>query len=433
LAQVLSDGEPVLSASGSVLSVYAAAMRRAGTVALVLVAVVGFVLAGRTAYVGYGPEPADRVVADQVRFLDSALADGAAADMQQLFPEGTFFTTALTALAEARQPSPDVDTLRGRLAVLDAAGVAGPFGAGLTPEHGIFHAGWTLLLRTEIARASGDPADLADLRTHAGAVAAALGDEAYPQSYPGGRWPCDAVVAAAALARADAVLPDQDWSPTLRSWRTAALRSADPATGLLPHRVDADGTAAEGPRGSSQAIVQAFWPDVAEALDGRPDLTTWRAFTTAFVDRRAGLVGVREFPRGTDGAGDVDSGPLVLGVSASASAAALAAARRVGDVRLASSLDREAELVGLGITWRDRRSYAFGQLPVGDAFLAWARSVPLGPPLPAAGPRTRWPLGVGVPLGSALVAVAGLVGLRRRHRTGGDRISSDPGRRGRCR
>ena len=95
--------------------------------------------------------------------------------------------------------------------------------------------------------------------------------------------------------------------------------------------------------------------------------------------REAGLVGVREFPRGQSGVGDVDSGPLLLGVSASASAVTLAAARAVGDAELAADLDREAELLGLPLRWAGERRYALGLLPVGDAFLAWARTRPIDP------------------------------------------------------
>lgn len=88
---------------------------------------------------------------------------------------------------------------------------------------------------------------------------------------------------------------------------------------------------------------------ISQSLDNRPDADTWSRFVETFVVREAGLVGVREYPQGQSGAGDVDSGPLVLGVSASASVVTLAAARTVGDTRLVQALDREAELLGLPI------------------------------------------------------------------------------------
>lgn len=384
-------------------------------VVLVAVVVLSVLTGARTAAVAYGPVPGPDDLAAQSRFLDAALSDGAGAAMQQLFPEGELFTTDLAALARAAQPAPDLASLRASLAVLDAPRLADRFGPGMTPEHGIFWAGWSLLLVTEIARVSGEPADLAALSSRTDAVLAALVQDpaGFPESYPGSRWPCDAVVAAAAVSAAEAVRPTPAWRVGLATWRARAQRSLDPATGLLPHRVDAQGRALEGPRGSSQAIVQAFWPDVAHTLDGRPDHETWARFTAAFVQRQAGLVGVREFPRGTAGRADVDSGPLLLGVSASASAVTLAAARRVGDTTLATDLDREAELLGVGLTIDGRRRYAFGLAPVGDAFLAWGRSRPVAPSLPEpATPRPWWPAYVGAALLPGLLAGAGLVALR---------------------
>lgn len=132
--------------------------------------------------------------------------------------------------------------------------------------------------------------------------------------------------------------------------------------------------------------------------------------------RVGGLVGVREYPVGREGAGDVDSGPLVLGVSASASAVTLAGARRVGDLALTETLDREAELLGLGFWWGGTRRYAAGQLPVGDAFLAWARTTPVGDLTDAgvsAAPRPWWALLVAAAALPGLLALRALRGLRR--------------------
>lgn len=399
-------------------------MRRSGgayrlaVAALVLLVVLPSLLVGvRTAWVGYGPPPDARTAAAQVRWLSGALADGADRRMQDLFPEGSFFTIVLTALAEARQPETEVQQLRQRLAALDSPEITQGFGHGLTPQHGIFHAGWTLLLAAEIARRSGATSDLALLRHRADVVSRALADHpaGFPASYPGQRWPCDAVVAAAAVARANQLEPNPIWRSRLQRWRSSARAAEDPALGLLPHRVDERGRSLEGPRGSSQAIIQVFWPDVTLALDPEPDLASWRRYTLAFVERRVGLVGVREYPRGTSGPADIDSGPLVLGISASASAVTLAAARRAGDTGLAESLDREAELLGSGLTLDGRRRYAFGVLPVGDAFLAWARTWDAGTPAPNGDtPRPSWPLGIAAALLPGALAVALVAWARRR-------------------
>lgn len=382
------------------------------------ITIVSLVVAGRVAWVGYGPGPDADDLRAQVRFLGGAIDNGAGADMQQLFPEGDFFLSALTASAAAKTDLELARTLRTRL---DSPALVSTFGSGMVPEHGIFQAGWTLATAVDIAEATAESAnrvsqgDRVEVERRATVVAEALraSSSGFLAGYPAQFWPCDTVVAAAALARAAVLLERPEWLSAVRSWRDTVSRYADPATGLLPHRVDASGAALEGPRGSSQAIIQAAWPAIALALDGRLDQVTWARFTAAFVTREVGLVGVREFPRGTDGAGDVDSGPLVLGVSASASVVTLAAARAMGDEPLAESLDREAELLGLPFSAFGQRRYALGLLPVGDAFVAWARSRTPSEPERSASPSTSWPGLILVALIPAGLVAAGF-GLRRR-------------------
>lgn len=378
-----------------------------GTVVLLL----SVLLAGRIAWVGYGPPAGPQRTAAQTRFLVAAIDDGAGADMQQLFPEGDFFLTALTASAAARSDLEAARRLRDRL---DAPEMVRTFGSGMVPEYGIFQAGWTLMVAVDVAEASGATTDRAEVERRAEVVAAALAGsrtgflEGYPQQF----WPCDTVAAAASLARAAVLLDRPEWIATVRIWRDVVAQRVDPATGLLPHRVDADGDVLDGPRGSSQSIIQSFWPEIDRALDGRVDPAAWERFTTTFLTREAGLVGVREHPHGVAGGGDVDSGPLVLGVSASASAVTLAAARANGDDRLAASLDREAELLGLPVQLGGQRRYALGVVPVGDAFLAWARTRPTGEPVSPDGPQTLWPALIGLALAPGLLA--SVLMLRRR-------------------
>ncbi len=381
----------------------------------VLIMIISVVVAGRIAWVGYGPASGPGRVPAQVRFLQGSLAGGAEHRMQQLFPEGAYFLTALTASAAVGHAEPsDVRVLRDRL---DSPDLVATFGSGMAPDHGIFQAGWALSTAVDLAVATQDPADLEDVRRRATAVDRAFRDSpsGFLEGYPRQFWPCDSVVAAAALARAAELLERPDLLSTVRVWRDRVSRSTDPTTGLLPHRVDASGTSLEGPRGSSQAIIQAFWPAIGQALDGQVDRAVWDRFRSAFIVRRAGLVGVREFPVGQGGAGDVDSGPLILGVSASASVVALAAAREVGDARLAEALDREAELLGVPLAWGGERRYAVGLLPVGDAFLVWARSRPAAVGLDQSGPRPLWPVMIAIALVPALLSGLALgLGARRR-------------------
>jgi hypothetical protein len=101
-----------------------------------------------------------------------------------------------------------------------------------------------------------------------------------------------------------------------------------------------------------------------------------------------GLPGVREYPRGRRGRGDVDSGPIILGFSGPSVVVGMAAARAHGDAVSAQRILCLIEVVGLPIEFQGRRFYAAGALPIGDAFLAWARSTP--PPVSTGGAGGPW-------------------------------------------
>lgn len=354
----------------------------------------------RLAWVVLSPPMADRELAAQVAFLDRAIIDGSATDMQRYFPEGQFFMHALTGLA-ATTSNPAL--AREQLAAMQEPEIAGRFGEGMSIEHGIFHAGWSLALAVEIAKATGTAPDLAVVRQSAPQVARALIESptAVPESYPGGYWPCDAVVAAAAVAQAGELLQEPELISQMRTWRSRITTLLDPQLQLLPHRVDESGATQEGPRGSSQSLIQAFWAPLSLALDGDTDRASWRAFGEAFIVDVGPLVGVREYPVGAEGGGDEDSGPLIAGVSLSASAVTLAAARANGDEALAADLDREAELLGAPFQIGGQRLFAAGLMPIGDAFVAWARAVPMEQPQAPTNPRVNW----------WVLAIPGLAGM----------------------
>jgi hypothetical protein len=388
--------------------------------AVVLLIVLGVFGSSRLLWVAtkdVGPQVREQ----QVAYLEQALEHGAAEDMQGLFPEGYFFTHALVGLAAAQPARPgDAKALAAVqaavVAVQSPAGTA-PFAGQDQPVNGVFWAGWSLLLAVEQARLSGLAVDEELVRTRATALTKALKSDrdGLLESYPGKVWPVDNMVAVAAVARADALVRVPGAAAVVSAWPARIAGFRDAATGLLPHQLGADGSASEGPRGSSQALLLAFEPDVDPARAARD----YRQFVSTFVVRRLGFVGIREYPEGTPGEADTDSGPLLLGVSASASAVALAAAARQQDPHLSRSLDAEAELFGLPVTWGGKRRYGAGQLPIGDAFLVWARSQSPSP-APTGGiesPRPLWLIWGVLPLLPGALGLALLLRHRRRGQT----------------
>ena len=307
--------------------------------------------------------------------------------MQALFPEGEFFTWALTGLAagnlarSGHDPQNHLALLERTIAKTGTPVVAGRFGANDPLPHGTFYHGWRLLLLVDRAALTRDATHLAEVSSEARAIAAALERDPLPSSYPGSAWPCDVVVALAAVHRASRIVEVPGLAGVTKQWFEAMEAHRDPHNGLLVHQ-----RGESRARSASQSIIQVFLPDIDPERAARE----WVIYKQNFLSPALGLVGIREHAHGIDAPGDVDSGPLINGVSASASAVTLAAARCHGDAELATVLDREADLLGMPLPTGSGTAFALGFLPVGDAFVAWARSVPLGEATGDPAPQPWW-------------------------------------------
>ena len=349
-------------------------------------------------------------VLPQLHFIGAALRNGAGEQMQMLFPEGYFFTHVLYGLAWVevglRQPAGDplhahaLQEARWALEHLDSPEGQAPFSLTLDPPRGVFCVGWSNWLRGGVLKLqpveSRDPAEVAHFEADCVALAQAFDRSPTPflSAYPSQAWPVDSVVAMAALRLHDTLLPPH-FGPTIDRWLRLAHARLDPATGLLPHRADpAIGQMQEGARGSSQSIIARFLVEI-EPDWGREQ---YALFRRQFVVPLLGVPGVREYPMGKAGSGDVDSGPLLNGFSASATVVTLGAAQVVGDRSMADPLIHASEAVGLPMSWGNTKRYAFGLLPTGDAFLVWSKTARpwIAPPMvstlpPAAGWCWRLP------------------------------------------
>ncbi|GAA2381806.1 hypothetical protein Cme02nite_52630 [Catellatospora methionotrophica] len=382
------------------------------------------------------------IVADalpRLAFQRAALDGGSAARMQRLFPEGWFFSYTLYGLtwldvgARSAQLTPRaLAEARWALSHVDSAQGSAVFDASLDPPYGVFYQGWATWLRGGVVALDGSGApERARLSADADVLATAFRRQLdatgspFLTAYPGQAWPCDSAVGLAAV-RLAGTLTGADRADLVRDWLAAADARRDPATGLLPHTVDpATGQPTSGARATSQVMILRFLREVDPAAGARD----WAVFRERFASTVPGVPGIREHPRGVDLAGDVDSGPLVGGLSLSASAVALGDAVVYGDAPAAAALTGLAEAAGLAVQWDGTRRYLGGQLPVGDAFLAWslaARPWTGGETSAATGPSWTWRLPWYAVL-SALLAPAWLLGLaaagiapfgRARRRTG---------------
>lgn len=180
----------------------------------------------------------------------------------------------------------------------------------------------------------------------------------------------DSVVGIAALRLHDSLFPAQ-YTAVIERWLGNARARLDPETGLLPHRAHPlSGAPLEGARGTSQSIIARFLLEI-DPQWGREQYARFRAL---FFRPFLGVPGVLEYPAGKSGAGDIDSGPLVFGFSASATVVGMGAAQTHGDVEVADALFQATEAVGLPFSTFQTRRYLFGALPIGDAFVVWSKT-----------------------------------------------------------
>jgi hypothetical protein len=310
-------------------------------------------------------------VVKQLAFLRAEIDGGADRAAQKQFPEGYFFLNVLYGLSwvqvglddpsQAPEATAEVRFALDRIASTDGTA---PFDVSLRPQYGIFYAGWTNWLRGGlIALGQSDAAEREQFSSKSVEIATAFRTAETPflAAYPDQAWPVDSVVAIASLRLYDALVAPR-FGQIARNWVTTAKTRLDPATGLLPHQATPQ---LSGARGSSQAMIQRFLVDI--------DPTFARTQYQLFKDKFVTGLGVREYPKGTGGNGDVDSGPLVFGMSLSATVVAMGAARAHNDP-LGERLSRTGELVGLPVSGLKTKRYVFGALPIGDAFLAWSTS-----------------------------------------------------------
>jgi hypothetical protein len=124
-----------------------------------------------------------------------------------------------------------------------------------------------------------------------------------------------------------------------------------------------DGRAHDAPRGSGTGLAAYF--------AGFADRSIAELLAEGLLRHEATFFGfgaIREYAVGHDGGGDVDSGPVLLGVSVAATGFALAPARAFGRREAFTRIYRTTDLFGLPVDGAGRARFAAGG-PIGNALL----------------------------------------------------------------
>ncbi|HJL15151.1 MAG TPA: hypothetical protein RMH99_05820 [Sandaracinaceae bacterium LLY-WYZ-13_1] len=201
------------------------------------------------------------------------------------------------------------------------------------------------------------------------------------ESYPDECWTFCNTLALAAVRTSDAVT-GEDHGALLGAWvASARAHLIDPDTGMLVSSYRRDGTHLDGPEGSS-VFMAAHALQVIDPAFAAEQYALARRHLGADL---AGFAWAREWPDGWRGPPDVDSGPVVplVDASAGASGMALLGAAAFDDGAYRRGLHRSLGLAAFPIRDGGGLRYAASN-QVGDAVLLYALSQ--GPLWRAIGP-----------------------------------------------
>ena len=356
-----------------------------------------------------------------LRGIRRGIDDGEHADMRRLFPEGGLFSLSFTgfAVAAMSRDTPELESdarpvLLDLLALSELEAAHGPFPAwGEGDWHGVIFEGHRNLLRAAYVAVGGDDPAVVD-EYHRSSSDLAARFLAAPggnlESYPGQVWPVDNVAALESLRLHDVQFGTTTGRAAIARWSREMRARVDATTGLLVSEIDvAGGVVRDGPRGCALSWMLAFLP----MLDADLARDQWRTYRGGWSIDVAGMRGFREWPPGERGHVDADTGPIVGGIGAAASAFGVAAASANGDRDMFPRMVLPLEIATApSFDWRGEKRLYGGHVLLADVLALWGRTWrPLDTPRrPLAASRPPLvPLAVAVALLLAPVAIGWVI------------------------
>lgn len=208
-------------------------------------------------------------------------------------------------------------------------------------------------------------AELNDRISHALARRLQVSPQGILETYPGEAYPVDNASVVGSLILHARNTGENHVHALARPLTRLRLDWQDPESRLLYQAIDFQtGQPSDRARASGTALA-AVLLGYAEREISR-DL--YQSVQARCADSLFGFGFVDEYPDKSSGHGDVDSGPLIFGISPSGCGFSIAAARAFGDRDTFVSLYRTAHLMGTPVDTNGRRTYVTGG-PLGNAIM----------------------------------------------------------------
>ncbi len=323
----------------------------------------------------------------QLQFLKSESNHGAAERLQNDYPEGYVLFYAIygltwTSFIDDMKPEnalykEGITEIEKSLSAVKDSIALSRFQSYLPLEYGAFYRGWTNYLLGKylalIPQEKRKKLDMLTFKQNCYDIACALEKNSHPflETYSGSSWPADDVVAMASLKLHDK-LYGSEYDVIIKKWLIDIQIHLDPDTKLIPHLFDGNnGKTLQGARGSSQTLMLPFLFE----LDTTLAKAHYEIYKSRFQFQNYGVCGIYEFPDGAHMEGDLDSGPVILGLGASATIASQRTFYVFGDRKQSKRFRNQHEMTGFPITINNKKRFLAGRMLMADVFIAWANSM----------------------------------------------------------
>jgi len=323
----------------------------------------------------------------QLQFLKSESNNGAAERLQNDYPEGYVLFNAIYGLTWASfidDMKPEnalykegITEIEKSLRAMKDSIALSRFQSYLPLEYGAFYLGWTNYLLGKylalIPQEKRKNQDVLTFKQNCFDIACALekNDHPFLETYSGSSWPADDVVAMASLKLHDK-LHDSEYDVIIKKWLLDIQCHLDPETKLIPHLLDGNsGKILQGARGSSQSLMLPYLFE----LDTTLAKAHFEIYKSRFLFENYGVYGIYEFPDGANMEGDLDSGPVIFSLGASATIASQRTFYVFRNRRLSKRLRNQNEIAGFPITINNKKRFLAGKMLMADVFIAWANSL----------------------------------------------------------
>lgn len=323
----------------------------------------------------------------QLNFIKTKIGEGAANEMQNIYPEGFVFMHSLYALAwadiaETLKPNSELHKKAIQEINLSLKAIHSDKGKSTFPEdlplsHGVFYRGWANYVLAKklsiIPENQRDTSDIKLFQDNCDSIMSAFAKSPYTylQSYffVSEVWQADNVVALASVAYHDKIFEPR-YTKQVKNQLDKFKKSIESETGLIGHSYDYSASENTAPRGSSQSIINNFLFDIDTAFAKQQV----EKFKNWFVDYKFGLPGIREHRKGITDAGDIDSGPVIWDIGGSGSIVSIRTMGLANETEIYKGLRNSVQGFGAAYTTNKQKKFVFGQLPMADAFIAWANA-----------------------------------------------------------